>query len=539
MEADKQAIKLVKEFEQLKANRHNFENIWQDLTNYVMPRKNDFTVEKAEGQERNVRLYDTTATDAAERLASALIGFTCSPSEPWFNLQVDPTVEDDKDVQVWAKNAERLIYAVLHFPGTSFYPQVHELFTDLVVFGTSVMMIEEDSKDLIRFITVPLNQCFVRENHKGQVDSLYRYFCLDAEQALYKFPELGDEEIKEELQRKAEKSEKIWILHACYPQTEYRKSLYNDKSNMPFASVYVWKDKKVILRKSGYNEQAFSVARWSKLSGEVYGRSPAETALPDVRSLQALRKVLIRANQKSISPPLQVIHDSFIGQRINVEPDGINYIKSSYGNNQGIQPIEFGAKISTGMQEQALIRAQIQQTFMLDMLAEDKKGEMSATEAVQREQARMRVMAPQLGRLHSEFFGALIYRTYNILRRANLIPDPPLETDININYVSPLARSQALMEVSQLQSFMQQIIPYSQINPEVQERINTAKLLEIITKASKIDPSVLYTEEEFQQVMKAKKEQQEQMLMSQMAEQDSNSLKNLGQMVQMGRESSI
>ncbi len=51
---------------------------------------------------------------------------------------------------------------------------------------------------------------------------------------------------------------------------------------MPFASCYIEPDNKHEISQSGFNEFPYVVPRYLKASFEIYGRSPAMTALPDV-----------------------------------------------------------------------------------------------------------------------------------------------------------------------------------------------------------------------------------------------------------------
>lgn len=539
MEQNK-AHELCAKFSFLKGSRQNWDNIWQDLSDNIMPRKGDFNTIRAKGERRNHRLYDATATMSCEQLASALVGYTCSPTEKWFSLApTDNEQYQDEELIQWLQECEKLIYKILQSPKTNFYPQAHEFFVDVVNFGTAILNIEENVLGVpIRFYSTPLSQCYIMENALGQIDTVFRQFNWSAKNVLERF-DIKDEQKISKLEEliKRDPNHEIVIVHAVHPRSSpLFQGLYAEKNKMPFASCYLWHEEKYLLSESGFMENPYSVGRWNRLPGEVYGRGPAETALPDVMMLQAMSKTLLVGAQKSIDPPLQVIHDGFIGQRINVNPGAINYIKRSYGDNRGIEPINFGAQVQIGFEFVRAAREQIQKAFMLDMLADDKKAEMTATETIQREQARMRVMAPQLGRLHSEFFGPLINRIFNICRRQGLIPDPPVEVDIKIDYVSPLARSQKLMEFSQIQSFLQQVIPYGQIDPEVLQAINTRELLEIAAEANNVPRQVIHSKEDLQAIKDKKEQQQQAQQMSDMAAQDSTSLKNMGQLIQMSRE---
>jgi hypothetical protein len=78
---------------------------------------------------------------------------------------------------------------------------------------------------------------------------------------------------------------------------------------------------------------------------------------------------------------------------------------------------------------------------------------MTATEVMQRTEEKMRLLGPVLGRLQSEFLQPLITRSFNLLLKNNKLPAIPEmlgEQDIEIEYVSPLAKAQKTQELSSI-----------------------------------------------------------------------------------------
>ena len=70
--------------------------------------------------------------------------------------------------------------------------------------------------------------------------------------------------------------------------------------------------------------------------------------------------------------------------------------------------------------------------------------QMTATEVIQRNEEKMRLLGPVLGRLQSELLKPMIDRCFAILLRNNQFAQAPeflSGQDIEIEYVSPLAKS--------------------------------------------------------------------------------------------------
>jgi len=79
--------------------------------------------------------------------------------------------------------------------------------------------------------------------------------------------------------------------------------------------------------------------------------------------------------------------------------------------------------------------------------------QMTATEVIQRNEEKMRLLGPVLGRLQSELLKPLIDRAFNILLRREQFPPAPeflSGQDIEIEYVSPLAKAQKSTELSSI-----------------------------------------------------------------------------------------
>jgi hypothetical protein len=245
----------------------------------------------------------------------------------------------------------------------------------------------------------------------------------------------------------------IPLIHAVYPRNDFDPKK-KDKSNMPFESVYIEQKTGNELSVSGFKEFPFVVPRYLKASQEIYGRSPAMTALPDVKMLNEMSKVTIKAAQKQVDPPLLVPDDGFL-LPVRTVPGGLNFYRS--GTRDRIEPLNIGANNPLGLNMEEQRRDAIRAVFYVNQLMMQDGPQMTATEVIQRNEEKMRLLGPVLGRLQSELLKPLIDRVFNILLRNNELPPAPdflSGQDIEIEYVSPLAKAQ---KSSELQSIMRAI----------------------------------------------------------------------------------
>jgi len=272
-----------------------------------------------------------------------------------------------------------------------------------------------------------------------------------------------------------------------------------------------------MISEGGFREFPYVVPRYLKASYEIYGRSPSMNALPDVKMLNKMSEVAIKAGQKQIDPPLMIPDDGFM-LPIRTVPGGLNFYRS--GSRDRIEPLNIGANNPITLQMIQDRQLAVQKTFYVDQLLMAQGGNMTATEVLQRNEEKMRLLGPVLGRLQSELLQPLIERVFNILMRSDVFkPAPEILNgiDIDIEYVSPLAKAQksgdlnAVMRGVEIFGSMAQFAPvldYLDADGLVKYVQNT---LGLPAKIIKSDAEVAQLRQERQQQQQAQAEQQQQM----------------------------
>ena len=84
------------------------------------------------------------------------------------------------------------------------------------------------------------------------------------------------------------------------------------------------------------------------------------TALPDVKMLNKMSEVTIRAAQKQIDPPLMVPDDGFI-MPIRTTPGSLNFYRA--GTRDRMEPLNIGANNPLGLNMEEQRRNAIRQAF--------------------------------------------------------------------------------------------------------------------------------------------------------------------------------
>jgi hypothetical protein len=510
------AKQLKDNLSRLMEKRSNWENHWQEVSDYMLPRKAEITKERARGDKRHTLIFDATAIHALELLAASLHGMLTSSANKWFSLRFKETELNSLDeAKEWLEDATSRMYDVI--AKSNFQQEIFECYHDLIAFGTSCLMIEEDQDDIINFSARHIKEIYIQENKKGFVDTIYRRFKMPAQAVADKF---GIDNVSKEISNKIKKTpfDDVELVHVVRPRYDFDPQKL-DKKNMPFQSIYFEYGSGHIIKIGGFKENPYVIPRYLKASTEVYGRSPGMNALPDVKVLNKMVENSLKAAAKQIDPPLLIPDDGMLAP-VRMSPGSINYYRA--GSRDRIEPLNINANNATTLNSENQRRDAIVKMFHVDQLVISENRNMTATEVVQRQEEKMRILGPVLGRLQSELLSPLIIRIFNILLRNGLfLPAPEIlrSQELNIEYVSPMALAQRSQELQSIMRGLELFGSMAQAMPVmdyIDENGFIKQVIDILGLPAKMIKSDAQVQEIRQQ--RAAQEQQQMEMQQQMAE---------------------
>ena len=510
------AATLVQEYEALKSERGNWENMWQDIAELMIPRRADFTNRyRAPGEQRRDRIYESTAVRALVRGASGLHNTLTSSTVPWFALETeDRDLMKNRQVQLWLEDATRRCNSVFNAPRSGFHQSAHEYYLDLLAFGTGVMYVTQEPMMGPVFKSYFLGHTYIAEGKTGMIDSVYRRFD-DTARSLYR--QFGNK-LPDEIVKAADKEpfQRFELLHIVRPRSNAPGKTAKQK---PFLSVYVHPESRKVVQEGGFDEMPYIVSRWQKNSMEVYGRGPGVEALPDVRMINEMERVGLIALQLLVSPPLLVPDDGFLAP-VRTSPGSLNYYRAGLGPADRIAPLQTGGRVDLNEAKIQQVRAAIDRTFFLDLLelpgptaADGDVLRFSATEIAARQRDRLNILGPIVARQEAEFLGPLVIRTLSVMLRSQMLPPPPqvlLDADFKVAYSNPVAIAQRSGELASISQLIQFLVPFAQLDPTVIQRFQTGRVAELAAEILKVSPSVFKSTEELEAEQRAAEEQQAQ-----------------------------
>lgn len=444
---------ICKTLSTLKAQRSPHEPVWRDCFDHSFPlRGSGFLSDNMSAQEalnRKARMLDGTTTDGVKVLSSNMQGGLTPANSLWFGMDVGQESEEERR---WLDDSADILWQNIH--AANFDAAGFEAMIDVCCCGWFAMYIDQDSdKGGLTFDLWPVSSVYVSASKAGgRIDTVYREYSLTAEQAVNEF---GNDNLSDATRKLAQDKpqELVKFVHAIYPRTTYMVGGRLAK-NMPIASCKVEVAAKQLISESGYHEMPVVVPRWMMIPDSVYAVGPVFDVLPDARTLNELTRMDMAAGDLAIAGMWIAEDDGVLNPKnIKVGPRKIIVAAST----DSMKPLMTGANFQYAETKIARLQSSIRKALMADQLQAQDGPAMTATEVHARVALIRQLLGPVYGRMQSEYLQPLIERCFGIAYRAGVLgaaPQTLAGRNFTVRYLSPLARSQKLEEVTAIDTYV-------------------------------------------------------------------------------------
>ena len=489
---------LDRRLQALRTERLSWWNHWQDLSDYILPRRGRFLLTANSGlagEVRNQKIIDNTGTLAARTLASGLMAGLTSPSLPWFRLNLrNNALADQPDVQDWLDQVASRMMQV--FARSNFYNSLATAYEELAVFGTAAMLILEDPDDVIRAHTLTAGEYFLAPSERQCVNTLYREFTQTIAQVVARFGLEACSASVQSLYASGQLDREIIIAHAIEPEDTPTDpgAVWTLK---PWRSVYweVGSSYTQVLDVRGFHEFPACTPRWGLVGNDVYGRSPGMDALGDIRALQVEQKRKAQAIEKMVNPPM-VADAALKNQPASLLPGGVTFVPGG-GAGVGFRPVyEVNPPLDGLVQDIQEVQGRINRAFYADLwlMISQLDDVRSAAEIAARREEKLVMLVPVLERLHAELLYPAIARTFAIMARNQMLPPLPQGLDwdeVAVDYVSPMAQAQKAAAIGGLERLLAFVGQVGAVAPNVADNVNVDEAVLDYARMLGISPKVL------------------------------------------------
>jgi hypothetical protein len=504
---DKVAAMYLKKYDKAKSLRENFVPLFEECYEYALPQRESFYYETI-GQRRDDKIFDETAVVGVQEFASRLQQGLVPNFARWADFRAGSEIPSGERDSVDNELDEVTDYVFEVIQNSNFGQEVHESFMDLAV-GTGVLSVAEgDAINPVVFSAIPLPHVVLDSGPDDKIDHVFRERQVRNSDIPNMYPKAKiSKKLKERIDRQPD--ERIKILEVVCK--DY--SIKNQDAHLFFA---IECNTKEIIRQEKYQgvgSNPFICFRWSKCSGETYGRGPLINALSAIKTTNLTIELILENAQMAISGIYQMEDDGV------VNPDTINLVPGTVipkaTGSRGLEPIRAAGSFDVANLVLSDMRLNIKRALYNDMLGNPDRTPASATEVAERMADLSRRIGSAFGRLQAELVQPVLQRVVYILKKQGRIELPTINgREVKVRSVSPLAQAQANQDISSVARWLELV--QGSFGPEVMNLlINSEDTAAYLAKKFGVPDTLIRDLEERRQMMAMAQQMAMQQQMSQ------------------------
>jgi hypothetical protein len=441
---------IVRRAELAQRRKDLFEDLYRDAYEFALPQRQlyGYWEGNSQGNKKMTRVFDSTAITSTQRFANRLQSGIFPPQRKWCRLEPGVDIPADRTAQAQAvlDAYNEKMFAVLK--QSNFDIAIGEFLLDLAV-GTAAMLVQPgDDVQTINFIPVPMFLIAYEEGANGQVDKIFRRMRMKGEAITQQW---RDAEMPVDVAQRIEQkpTDEVELLEATMYDSERGDWCYHvlDKTTK----------QELVYRRTDTNP--WVIARYMKVAGEIYGRGPLLTALPDIKTLNKTLELLLKNASLAVAGVYTAADDGVLNpQTVKLLPGAIIAVARNGGpQGESLKPLPRSGDFNVSQIVINDLRQNIKRVLLDESLPPDNMSARSATEVVERMKELAQNLGSAFGRLINETMVPLVGRILGVMDEKGMI-DLPLRVnglEVKVSPVAPLAMAQNMEEVNAIMQFMQ------------------------------------------------------------------------------------
>lgn len=485
-------------FNSLKDAFKKKEDTFKEIRDLLAPGTGLFDdADNLENQKINyIKLLDSEPNTYLDTTVAGLYGGLINPAARWFDLTLnmaDPRfygMDYYQKAQITEGTREFLYFL---FAKSNFYSAMRPVINEWVRYGLGTMLIEERDWDMIFFNPLTIGEYNLGIDADGKYDKLSRCFKMKPENIIKQFGRQNTPKNVIDAYEAGQYDKDFDIFHLICPNP-------NDgliSSEFKFVDLY-WMcgcdccNGPHYLRKSGFKSNPIVVFSWERKNARtIYPIGLCEKMLGDMRELQQTAKAL-NIHKAFLAKPALAVHSSLgkkpilPGATFYTDQDPTKIAAEIYRVNSYIGEFE---------DSRSRLLDKIRKMSYADILllfAQKDRSQMTATEVTALTNEQMTLLAPIYLQAKSGL-DAIFKRVLDICLRRGLLSNfgDYGPNDIEIEFLSSIAKAQRMAEVGALQELVAYVSQLGQVKPGALDYINedaiVIDLAERLGNASKIN----------------------------------------------------
>lgn len=443
----------LKQFSAAEARKQPWDRTYAEALSFAAPQRG----RKEAGGNGFGQVYDSTAINAFQKFASNLQMSLVPPFKKWINF-VPGRLIDKADKPRLAQSLEEIRDAFFSYIQISnFDTQIAESLLDLGL-GTGALLVQKGQQGQpLHFTAVPLAQLFLEEGANGTIGSVFRKHSVPAGVIEKTWV---DASLNQDLRETAEKTpdKDVELIEGTTPQRIKIKNPKTGKTEEKDGYIYTVIDpkKKHVLVHRELLSSPWVVFRYGVMPGEIYGRGPLLQALPDIKTLNKTKELILKNASLAVAGAYTVADDGVVNiENIRIQPGALIPVASNGGGVNGptLTPLPRSGDFNVGQILIEELRQSVNEMMFANPFGRLDLPTKTATEIALRQQALAKQMGSAFGRLQFELLAPLVNRILHVLEEQGLVDLSEFRVDggvIDIEHLSPLALAQEQSELTNL-----------------------------------------------------------------------------------------
>lgn len=449
----------------------NWRTLLDDAYSMACPGRNAFRSEqRSPGEQVGAEIFDSTLIHSHGRLANRIIQALFPAFQDWAEYIPGNTTEavleasGDEDALTQRRAEARAItdvcFASIH--NSNFSPAIHEVLKD-IAFGTSAFLVNDmPIEDSEMFEINPVNPAYLAldEGPNGSIWGIFRKHELRPHVAEGTWLDAKWPENWTELRKNSEFQMKKVKFDECNYFCPKTKKWYFDVL-VHMDSNGSDKDTPIRIVSRTYNVNRWIISRWSKNTGEAFGRGPVLDALYDAKTLNKVMELLLINGSLSIAPPFTAVDDGvFNPGTFSLEPGAINMVGyNSTARGKSIETLEIGGDLRMTQFIFDNMQMSIRKMMLDDQMPPEAGAVRSATEWNARQSELANAIGAPFGRIFHELVRPFMAAVLDIHVEAGLFQQMSANAidghNLDLKITAPFAQAENVNEVNAMAQFLE------------------------------------------------------------------------------------
>ena len=528
---EKQVISRQGELEKV---RDPFVDLWKECTALGYPARNDWEGTAQTGRNKEYEVYDDTCIKALNIRADGLYGYHVSPAIKWFAERMsEPELNEVDEVRRWLQQCDEGMYYA--YSQSNFYDAscIGSFLRDGDGIGLATMFPQEIiGKGKIGFIVPHPREIWVADDKYGKANLMHRKFkwtTLEVQEALEpsEIAKCSDA-LQNNVKQNKQITTKYEFIWAVWPNPNYIRGS-RAKGRRKYNTYLVQVDGTHLIRQGGLSMFP-PVYRVKKPSNLPYGRGLIGETLISVYTANQMTSTMLGAAQLG-SEGLWMIPEHKRAEA-DIAPSGRNYYRD---DRDEIRQVKTYIQYPFGAEERREFRQAVMDNFQVDYFialsrAAQENRNLRELHVIEIKGEKAALMGPGLGTLNT-VLDMINDHVFDIEMRAGRLPPPPqiildkmLQDEmqgrrskagkINIEYIGPLAQAQKrLFKTEGITHSLEAVRPIVELQVAAQQpvtaldRLNVDETIEEIFDAHGMPQKLMRSDEEVEEIRKARLEQ--------------------------------